>query len=155
MTSEFQKLICRELGNNNYNRYADLIRDGMKEKRVDLKMIFRDIYRMLEEKDVKDIAGRHDRLNDSLMAAFRISKMYLFSLLFYAAAIILLLVLQLNPLLTGIAIGGATLAFVWKTCEYIVNKYCYIDAQIVLIYKAVLERLILYKGTGKGSFVQK
>ena len=83
MTSEFQKLICRELGNNNYNRYADLIRDGMKEKRVDLKMIFRDIYRMLEEKDVKDIAGRHDRLNDSLMAAFRISRMYLFSLLFY------------------------------------------------------------------------
>ena len=39
-------------------------------------------------------------------------------------------------------------AFVYKTYEFISNKFCYIDAQIVLVYKAVLDRIILNEHKG-------
>lgn len=149
MASEFKKLISKELGRNNYDRYAMAIREGMQDKKVNLKEIFKDIYGILQDRDAKEIATRHDRLNESLLIAFRISRTYLFSLLFYAAAVIFLIVMHLDVLLVTAAIGIVTLIFLAKTYEFIVNKYCYIDAQIVLIYKAVLEKLILCKGMGK------
>ncbi len=146
MSSEFKKLISRELGKNNYNRYASFIRSGKQDKRSDLKEIFRDIYNQLEYDDASEIVTRHNRLNDSLLDAFRINRTYLFSFLYYTAAVMFLIAadLELIPVLTAFA--AITLVFLKRTCEYLENKYCYVDAQIVLIYKAVLERLIISKG---------
>lgn len=151
MSSEFKKLISRELGRSNYNRYASFIRSGLQDKRMDLKEIFRDIYSQLEYDDAKEIVTRHNRLNDSLLDAFRINRTYLFSFLFYTAAVIFLIAADLKFAPALAAFVAITLVFLKRTCEYLENKYCYVDAQIVLIYKAVLERLIVNKGLKRGA----
>ena len=41
-----------------------------------------------------------------------------------------------------VAGGGMTAAFLVKACEFFVNKFCFIDAQIVVVYKEVLDKIL-------------
>ena len=43
----------------------------------------------------------------------------------------------------SLKIGLLSVAFAWKTYEYIGNRFCYTDVRLILIYKMVLECLIL------------
>ena len=45
--------------------------------------------------------------------------------------------------LTVMSLILISICFIYKIYEFITNKFCYIDAQIVLVYKAVLDRIIL------------
>jgi hypothetical protein len=49
----------------------------------------------------------------------------------------------MSPELTAISIILINICFVYKIYEFISNKFCYIDAQLILLYKAVLDRIIL------------
>ena len=59
----------------------------------------------------------------------------------YALANIVLLMLDLDYYVTcaSIAILGA--AFLYKRLEFLENKFCFIDAYLIMIYKAVLEKI--------------
>lgn len=109
----------------------------------DSQIIFNDMYEKLKYRDYKSITKMHNRLNETMLLAFRISKNYFFAFLFYLAASIFLILKGLAPGLTIAALVLMNICFVYKTYEFISNKFCYIDAQIVLVYKAVLDRIIL------------
>ena len=85
----------------------------------------------------------HNRLNDTMVLAFRISKNFFFAFVFYLAASIFIIARIHQPELVIIALVLMNFAFVYKAYEFIANKFCYIDAQIILVYKAVLDRIIL------------
>ncbi|MBE5967269.1 MAG: hypothetical protein E7255_09945 [Lachnospiraceae bacterium] len=143
MSNVFRKLISKELGEVNYHRYSCYIRRGMENKKGDSQIIFNDMYEKLAVRDIKSIAKMHERLNDTMILAFRISKNYFFAFLFYLASCALLIAKIAQPKLTILALILMSMCFVYKTYEFIANKFCYIDAQIVLVYKTVLDRIIL------------
>ena len=143
MTSVFKKLLKRELGVNSYNKYFSYIQDNMQKKSMEGKVVYEDIYKRLKDKDIETIAKMHDRLNDSMVLAFRISKTYIFSFIAYLAASIFIIAKGLVPSVAIVALVLMSACFILKTYEYVINKYCYVDAQIVLLYKAVLENIIL------------
>ena len=143
MTGVFKKLLKRELGSNSYNKYFSYIHDNMQNKSLEGKVVYEDIYHRLKDKDIETIAKMHDRLNDSMVLAFRISKTYLISFIVYLAASIFIIAKGLVPSVTIVSLVLMSACFILKTYEYVVNKYCYVDAQIILLYKAVLENLIL------------
>lgn len=143
MMSVFKKLIRRELGEINYNKYFTYIQKNLKNKSLESKEVYEDIYTKLKDKDIEAIARMHDRLNDAMLLAFRISKNYMFALIFYIAAATFILVKGLVPLIAITALGTMSVLFLIKTYEFVINKYCFIDAQIVLVYKSVLEKIIL------------
>lgn len=143
MMSVFKKLIRRELGEINYNKYFTYIQKNLKNKSLESKEVYEDIYTKLKDKDIEAIARMHDRLNDAMLLAFRISKNYMFALIFYIAASTFILVKGLMPLIAISALGIMSVLFLIKTYEFVINKYCFIDAQIVLVYKSVLEKIIL------------
>lgn len=145
MTSVFKKLISRELGEMNYNRYFFCYQKGIANKSCNSKEIYNDIYEKLKDKDIHVIKRMHDRLNDAMLLALRISKTYLFSFLFYLGTAIFIVGIGLRPFLMVCGLILMTVCFLFKTVEFIVNKYCFIDAQIVLVYKAVLDELIVKK----------
>jgi hypothetical protein len=72
--------------------------------------------------------------------AFQVSRTYLWAFVAYLAAFLVICscVIQLYaiPLLMVIS-----LAFLVKTYEFLVNKFCYVDAHLVLIYKSVLDKI--------------
>lgn len=143
MSNVFKKLISKELGEVSYHRYFSCVKKNMETKLTDSQTIYNDMYDKLKYRDYKAIARMHNRLNDTMLLAFRISKNFFLAFLFYLASSIFLIAKGLQPELTIVALILMNLCFIYKTYEFVSNKFCYIDAQIVLVYKAVLDRIIL------------
>lgn len=155
MTSVFKKLISRELGESKYNKYffcyQKLILDKKYEsKKFDNKEIYDDIYEMLKDKDQEDLKSMLERLLDAMCLALKISRNYIFTFIVYLLAAAFIIFQGLLPVITVMGLILMSLCFIYKTYEFVVNKYCFIDAHIVLVYKSVLDRLLLLNGDGTG-----
>ena len=143
MSNVFKKLISKELGEINYHRYFSFTKKNIDARKQDSQLIYNDMYEKLKYRDIKAITKMHSRLNDTMLLAFRISKNFLFSFLVYLGASIFIIARVIRPEFTIVALILMSICFVYKTYEFITNKFCYIDAQIVLVYKAVLDRIIM------------
>lgn len=143
MSNVFKKLISKELGEVNYHRYFSFVKKGMETKKAESQSIYNDMYEKLKYRDLRSITKMHNRLNDTMLLAFRISKNFFFAFLVYLAASIFLIAKDLQPLVSIIALILMNICFIYKAYEFITNKFCFIDAQIVLVYKAVLDKIIL------------
>ncbi|NLP15562.1 MAG: hypothetical protein GX379_00770 [Clostridiales bacterium] len=148
MANVFRKLIRKELGDINYHRYSSFIKKDINNRSVDSQTIFNDMYEKLKCHDLKSISKMHNRLNDTMLLAFRITKNFFFAFLFYLIASLYLFFRDMSPELTVISLILVNICFIYKTYEFISNKFCYIDAQIILVYKAVLDRIIINERKG-------
>lgn len=142
MASIFKKLISRELGENSYNKYFFVCQKSLQNKSFDSNEIFNDIYENLKNRDQKSIKKMQLRLNNALLLAIRISRTYFFSFLFYIGAVMFLMTKQISAIIMVFSLLAMSICFLVKTYEFLVNKYCFIDAQIVLVYKTVLDKII-------------
>ena len=129
----------------NYHRYSSYIKKNIDNKMGDSQIIFNVMYEKLKYRDIKSISKMHRRLNDTMLLAFRISKNFIFAFLFYLLASIYLILRNMSPELTAISLILVNICFIYKIYEFISNKFCYIDAHIILVYKEVLDRIILNK----------
>lgn len=143
MASVFKKLISRELGEGNYNKYFFVCQKSLQSKIFNSKEIYYDIYEHLKYKDKASIKSMQERLNDTMILAMSIHKSYSYTFLFFAGCIVFLVGRQLNPFILLGSIACMSICFLIKTYEYLVNKYCFIDAQIVLVYKTVLDKMLM------------
>ena len=143
MANVFKKLIRNELGESSYKKYFIFTKCNIHNRRDDNQLVFDDMYNKLKYRDVKTISKMHSRLNDTLLLALKINKNFLFAFFFYlfASLYIILKGLSFNMTITSLSIMGV--CFLYKLFEFIANKFCYVDAQIVLIYKSVLDKIIL------------
>jgi len=149
MASVFKKLISSELGESSYNKYFFVCQKSLQSKVFDSKEIYYDIYEHLKCKDRSSIKKMQERLNDSMLLAMRISKTYFFSFLFFIGGIFFLFTKAFDPVILTLSIIAMSVCFLGKTYEYLVNKYCFIDAQIVLVYKTALDKVSIIKESEK------
>lgn len=135
-----KKTLKKEFGQIKYEQYAKSIKQNIREAKTDNSEIFNDLYETLKTRDAKKLEEMQDRLNESLLDAFYVSKNYIGAFIAYLAAFVIIasFVIQMYaiPLLLFISA-----MFLVKTYEFLVNKFCYVDAHMVLIYKAVLDRI--------------
>ena len=148
MASVFRKLICKELGENCYEQYFACYQKLISNKTYNHRTlnnieIYDDIYNRLKDKDIETLIKMTKRLSESLYLVLRISKTFKIAIVVYVLSLILLLFQGLPFFIGLLCIGAVTTAFLYKAYEYIINKYCFIDAHIVIIYKSVLDHLIL------------
>lgn len=148
MSSVFKKLITKELGASRYNKYFFCYQKLIIEKKYDStklsnKEIHDDMYNTLKDRDIVTLQKMLERLLDCMHLALSISKQYMFILFAYVLTIVLILSQGFLWWITACSIAALSIAFVYKTIEFIVNKYCFIDAHIILVYKSVLDELIL------------
>ena len=140
MLNVLKKTLRSEFGRAKYEQYARSIKQNIKEAKTDNSEIFNDLYATLEKKDEKLLEEMQERLNTSLLDAFWVSRTYLWAFVAYLAAFVIIAsyVLQMYavPLLLFISA-----MFLVKTYEFLVNKFCYVDAHLVLIYKSVLDKI--------------
>jgi len=135
-----KKTLRREFGQEKYAQYARSIKQNIREAKNDNSEIFNDLYANLKSRDAKHLEEMQVRLNESLLDAFRVSRIYLWAFVAYLTAFVIICSCVIQkyavPLLLVISI-----AFLVKTYEFLVNKFCYVDAHMVLIYKAVLDKV--------------
>ena len=140
MFNVLKKTLRSEFGQAKYEQYAKSIKQNIREAKTDNSEIFNDLYQMLRKKDEKRLEEMRERLNESLMNAFYVNKNYIGAFVAYLAAFVIIasFVIQMYaiPLLLFISA-----MFLVKTYEFLVNKFCYVDAHMVLIYKAVLDKI--------------
>jgi len=147
MANVFKQLIRKEFGENNYYKYFFSCQNLLYDKefevdKVEDDEVYKDIYENLKAMDLTLLAKKQARLSDTMMIALNISKSYLMVMITSILTIIFLFTQNLHPSAVVLATVAVTLAFIYKTYEYITNKFCYIDAHIVIIYKTVLERVL-------------
>lgn len=148
LSSVFKKLITKELGENRYNKYFFCYQKLIIEKKYDStklsnQEIHDDMYNMLKDRDMITLQKMLERLLDCMHLALSISKQYMFILFAYILTIVLILTQGFLWWINLGSIVALTIAFAYKTFEFVVNKYCFIDAHIVLVYKSVLDELIV------------
>ena len=150
MSSVFKKLITKELGASRYNKYFFCYQKLIIEKKYDStklsnQEIHDDMYNTLKDRDIVTLQKMLERLLDCMHLALSISKQYMFILFAYVLTIVHILSQGFLWWITVCSIAVLSIAFIYKTIEFIVNKYCFIDAHIILVYKSVLDELILYR----------
>lgn len=155
MTSVFKKLLSKELGEERYDGYYLCYRNLLSDKGYDGRkfgnqQVYKELYEYLKETDKSSLDKMLERLTDTMQSAVVINKQYMFAFIFYLMSAIFLILMELNPAITIVSLILMSACFIYKTCEYVVNKFCYIDASIALVYKSVLDKLILCRERGEG-----
>lgn len=141
MKNKFKNLIKKELGKRTYLMYYEFIKKNLEYKIIDRQTVFYHMYNKLKTYDMTIVKLKQRELNNVLIKALNISRNYIYIIIFYFTSIILLILMgnNLYAIIAGVLI--ISISFIYKTYEYFLNKYCYIDAQILIIYKAVLDKI--------------
>ena len=141
MFNVLKKTLRKEFGYKKYEQYANSIRKGVRESKAYSTDIFDDKYNTMQEKNEEDLKKIQERLNASLLDAFHISKNYMGAFIAYLIAFGIIGSYAIEMVaVPGMLVISAL--FLIKTYEFVVNKFCYIDAHMILIYKSVLERIL-------------
>lgn len=156
MLSILGKLLCRELGEQKYDMYFSYYCKYINSGEDDVKdrhneMIFNDIYGQLENKDIYTLHEMLERLLDAVSLSVKISRQYMWVWLGTVLTIIFLIVFPVTFAWTVCGIVFVIMSFGYKSMVFIVNKYCFIDANIILMYKMALYHTILTYNVNKIS----
>lgn len=150
MTNAFKKLLKKELGDRKYYNYFAVYKklDQLcKEKgeKIDSFAVYEDIYEWLKEKEGAALKQKHQQLGETLQRVFQICNHYSFILITYFVSSMLIILAGKVPIVNLYCILALSAAFLYKTYEFVVNKYSYLDAYIIIAYKAALEQLLSEK----------
>lgn len=153
MLSILGKLLCKELGENKYDLYFSHYSSYIKELSECNSVppghneeIFIDIYEQLKIKDIYDLQQMLERLLSAIELTVKISRQYMLVWLATVITIIVLIASPVSAFFTVMGICTVITCFGYKSIVYIVNRYCFIDANIILLYKTALFHIILTYG---------
>lgn len=142
----FRKCLRREFGENQYGMYVLMCQEELDQQReqdeinLDGKAVYQDMYKHVMEMEQDEIRERKEALMMTLVKAFQIGRQFWFVFLFYLMASLFLIMLGLQPIVTNAGLILMGMCFLYKIYEYVSNKYCFVDAYLVMVYKTVLEK---------------
>ena len=140
MLSILGRLLCDELGVNKYSDYYDNYADNKNRE-----IIFCDIYKELEDKDIYTLHNMLERLLGAVELSVRINKQFVWVVAGTVLTIISLIMLPAPVYATVIGIFIVSVCFIYKGIVYILNRFSYVDTNITLLYKtALFHRIMTY-----------
>lgn len=148
MANVFKKLLSKEFGRGRYENFYIcyqklLVENKLDNSNLENQEIFKDIYQELKNDDTIDLENKLERLLETMILAFRINKHYIFAIAAYIFGFAFLVFQNLQFDITIGALTAISVCFLYKTYEFIINRYCYIDAYIMIVYKAVLDKILV------------
>ncbi len=142
MGSEFQKLIRKVFGRKAYVKYATFVRNNIRRRTEESRTVYNEIYKGLEGISPDILKAMHEQLTEVMIDVVRIGKNFYLAAVTCIAAIAFLLIMSLDYPVTVISVTLISTVFLYKLYEFLVNKFCYVDARIILVYKTALENLL-------------
>lgn len=135
----------KEVGTKSYEKYSSYVKENIGNETIGKSEIFNEMFENLKEEDIRIIRNKQKRLNKALLTALNINKNYIFILLFTLGSILYLISKDVRKDIMILSIVAILAGLLFKTYEYLNNKFCYIDAQIIIIYKTVLDKIIFLR----------
>lgn len=143
MINVFESFLRKELGSSKYIAYLGQYKkmEPKCEKKM-LAEISQDIYEGLKDKDVSILLQIQKHLKDAILLVLRLSRHYVFTVISYFLAVGVILLIGKIGYVNIVTTIMLTIAFFYKTYEFLINKYSYLDAYMILAYKTALEKRI-------------
>lgn len=147
MLNEFQSFLKKELGSTKYRDYFAEYEKMDQMRRVNggkisIGSVYEDIYAELKKSEFMILLQKQQRLKETMAIVFRICRHYIFVVATYVIASLVIIFFGGNTAVNVLCILGLSAAFLYKTYEFVVNKYSYLDAYIIIAYKAALEKCL-------------
>lgn len=143
MINVFESFLRKELGSSKYIAYLGQYKKmGPKYEKKMLAEISQDIYEGLKGKDVSILLQIQKHLKDAILLVLRLSRHYVFTVISYFLAVGVILSIGKIGYVNIVTTIMLTIAFFYKTYEFLINKYSYLDAYMILAYKTALEKRI-------------
>ncbi len=138
MKGEFKKLLLSEFGSSKYENMLIEIRKN-DDGEIICSNIVINMLDILLNKSSNEIENMTQRLYDTLRIAYKKSRGFMPLLLSSLITLLLVVFLKpespLNTLFPAIII----ILLIIKAAEIILNRYCYMDARLILSYKVSLD----------------
>lgn len=155
MNNEFRKLIRKEFGSSVYHKFSHFLQEKLENGKIDALInsrtniendkIYKEMYAILKAKDSSTLKKMQEKLTNTMVTSMGICRSYLFVVLVYLIAMYSCVVLITDLEYMYDAMILLSVICFYKTVEYISNKFCFIDAQLVIVYKTVLDNLLACK----------
>lgn len=147
MLNEFQSFLKKELGSTKYRDYFAEYKkmDQMRRingDKISIGRVYEDIYAELKKSEFMILLQKQQRLKETMTIVFRICRHYIFVVATYVLASMMIIFFGKNIPVNVFCVMGMSAAFLYKTYEFVVNKYSYLDAYIIIAYKAALEKCL-------------
>lgn len=146
MNNVFHKCLKRAFGEQEYIQYVEMCREELVGQdpgvvSYENKPVYQKMYRILRQENQENLKERAERLMETMYQAFQIGHRFASVILFYVIANFVLIGLELDYYVTCVSLALVGVCFLYKLVEFMKNKYCFVDAYLVMVYKAVLEQL--------------
>lgn len=147
MINVFKQFLNQEFGKARYSRYFAAVKTSLNDKsyyarKKGSEELYMELFRELKDEDDVALDERLEKLIDTMYDAVQIHRQYWFVVIFYIASSLFLIGRQLDGMVTMVSLFLISACFLYKTWEFVINKYCYVDANIILVYKSVLDGII-------------
>ena len=152
MTNQFKKLLKNEFGISIYRKFFVLINERIMsgkinyigDKLVDIEnnSVYKEMCSILKTKDRECLMKMQEKLNKTMVNSMAICRGYIIVLLMYGIGMIAMMTAVASPYFAYLGMICLTLVYLYKTIEYVLNRYCVIDAQMVIIYKNALDKIL-------------
>lgn len=149
----FRKCLRSQFGKSKYLSYVqmceeEVLKGNSLKVKIEDKKIFQDMYEQLKGKTNEYINERSELLAETFYMALQIGRKFFSVFMFYVVANFVVLALQLDYIVTCISVMLMGICFLYKLTEFLSNKYCFIDAYLIMVYKSVLEKLSVKTANG-------
>ncbi len=146
MHNVFHKCLKKAFGEQEYAKYVKMCKEelvGQNHTMISYenKPVYQKMYQILQQENQESLKERAERLMETMYLAFQIGRRFASVILFYVIANFVLIGLELDYYVTCVSLALVGVCFLYKLVEFMKNKYCFVDAYLVMVYKAVLEKL--------------
>ena len=104
------------------------------------KVVYLEMCRQIQSLTKEEIEKKKERLAGTLMDAFRIARQFGFVFVFYVVASMILAAMGLDSRVTNISLVLMGVCFLYKVYEFVCNRFCFVDAYLMMLYKSALEQ---------------
>ena len=145
----FRKRLRAEFGKKLYRHFVSLCREEIEQTnnnvpleqiKTNEKVVYSEMCQLIQSLTKEEIEKKKERLAGTLMDAFRIARQFGFVFVFYVVASIVLVALGLDSRVTNISLVLMGACFLYKLCEFVCNRFCFVDAYLMMLYKTALEQ---------------
>lgn len=145
----FRKRLRAEFGKKVYRHFVSLCKEELEQKRnrapeeqikAHEKVLYSEMCQQLQILTKEEIEKKKERLAGTLMDAFRIARQFSFVFMFYVTASLIMAVMGLDARVTNVSLVLMGICFLYKVYEFICNRFCFVDAYLIMLYKTVLEQ---------------
>lgn len=146
MKSIFHKCLRSHFGEEQYLGFVKMCKEEISKSRSHgedyrKKSVYQSMYKILQNESKECIREKSKEASDAMYRAMVIRNRFFYIVAFYIIANIILINLNLEYYVTCGSIFLIGMAFLYKLVEFLTNKYCFIDAYLIMVYKAALETL--------------